>query len=796
MESEMNMSKGKAFGILIFIIIAAVGFSILLSIRDKTVWKNPIPNPSFEEMEGDTVRAWETRDWQKGAQFAVDTVARTGEQSVKITSDEGADASWSAVVPVLPYSRYRLTGWIKTDNLDAGTGAGALFNLHGIRDARTPSVTGTSDWTRVDMEFETEDRDAVQINCLFGGWGKSTGSAWYDDLEIELLETREMKPEVTINGKNTGEPISPYIYGQFIEHLGRCIYGGIWAEMLEDRKFFHGVGAEQSPWTPTSEPSSLEMDTTRPFVGDHTPILNLNGAEAGIAQGELALLQDKTYTGRIVLAAEPGIEEVQICLVWGNSGAERETVQIKGLKNRFTTYPLSFTAGKETDSGRLEISGTGTGMLRIGTVSLMPADNIDGFRPEVLALLRELDAPVYRWPGGNFVSGYDWWDGIGDRDRRPPRKNPAWKGIEPNDVGIHEFMDFCRLIDTEPFIAVNSGLGDVRSAADEVEYVNGGPNTPQGQVRAGNGHPEPFSCRFWSIGNEMYGNWQLGHMPLSDYVKKHNMFAEAMRTVDPSIRLIAVGAVGEWSRAMLAECAGHMDFISEHFYRQEAPGLMSHVFQIPQSVRHIAEAHREYRKTIPALEGRDIRIALDEWNYWYGPHIYGELGVRYFLKDALGIAAGLHEYFRQSDIIYMANYAQTVNVIGAIKTSKTEAAFATTGLALKLYRNHFGTIPLRLEGTAAPLDAAAAWKEDGVSLTLAVVNPTNTRQTLRLTFKDMPLPGLDRLWRISGSDPMAYNEPGTPPAVFIEEMKGENFSEKLTVPPLSISLYELKVPEK
>ncbi|MBU2437778.1 MAG: hypothetical protein KKC69_01345, partial [Acidobacteria bacterium] len=141
------MSKGKAFGILIFIIIAAVGFSILLSIRDKTVWKNPIPNPSFEEMEGDTVRAWETRDWQKGAQFAVDTVARTGNQSLRISSDEGADASWSAVVPVLPYSRYRLTGWIKTDNLDAGTGAGALFNLHGIRDARTPSVTGTSDWT-------------------------------------------------------------------------------------------------------------------------------------------------------------------------------------------------------------------------------------------------------------------------------------------------------------------------------------------------------------------------------------------------------------------------------------------------------------------------------------------------------------------------------------------------------------------------------------------------------------------------------------------------------------------------
>ena len=98
----------------------------------------------------------------------------------------------------------------------------------------------------------------------------------------------------------------------------------------------------------------------------------------------------------------------------------------------------------------------------------MPADNVEGFRPDVLQLLRELNAPVYRWPGGNFVSGYDWRDGIGDRDRRPPRKNPAWKGVEHNDVGIHEFMALCRLIKTEPYIAVNSGLGDAAAAADEV----------------------------------------------------------------------------------------------------------------------------------------------------------------------------------------------------------------------------------------------------------------------------------------------------------------------------------------
>jgi len=274
-------------------------------------------------------------------------------------------------------------------------------------------------------------------------------------------------------------------------------------------------------------------------------------------------------------------------------------------------------------------------------------------------------------------------------------------------------MAFCRLVGAEPYIAVNSGLGNETMAAEEVEYVNGPPDTPMGQFRAQNGHPEPFGCRFWSVGNEMYGDWQLGHMPLKDYVKKHNRLAEAMKSRDPNIQIIAVGAVGEWSREMLEACADHMDLISEHFYVQERPGLLSHVYQVPRAIRRIAEAHRQYRKTILQLLGKDIRIALDEWNYWYGPYLYGQLGTQYFLKDALGIAAGLHEYYRQADIIYMANYAQTVNVIGAIKTSKTEAVFDTTGLVLKLYRNEFGSVPVKISGRPEPLDVMAAWKEDG-----------------------------------------------------------------------------------
>jgi len=238
----------------------------------------------------------------------------------------------------------------------------------------------------------------------------------------------------------------------------------------------------------------------------------------------------------------------------------------------------------------------------------------------------------------------------------------------------------------------------IESIRKKVEYVNGATDTHMGKIRAANGHQEPFNVKWWAVGNEMYGKWQLGHMPLKDYVKKHNDVVEAMRAVDPSAQLIAVGSVGKWSIQMLTHCAEHMDLISEHLYLQDKEAVPEHVAQMPARIKRIVNAHRGYRKKLDTLAGKDIRIAMDEWNYWYGPNEYGELGVRYFLQDALGIAAGLHEFFRQSDIFFMANYAQTVNVIGAIKTTMTKAELEPTGLVLKLYRERFGTSPVKVSG--------------------------------------------------------------------------------------------------
>jgi alpha-N-arabinofuranosidase len=622
--------------------------------------------------------------------------------------------------------------------------------------------------------------------------------------------------EARLDLAKTRAPISKYVYGQFIEHLGRCIYGGLWAEMLEDRKFYYPIDGEapawamqfpapiswegdgypyellvRSPWMIVGDKKAVTMDRERPFTGEHTPVVAAEAHGSGIVQDRLGLVQGRKYVARVVLAGASEAGPVHVALTWGRGASDRESIAVPKLTPEYAATTLTFTAQGTTDNGRLEIVGYGKGAFRIGAVSLMPADNIQGFRADTLARLKELDAPVYRWPGGNFVSGYDWKDGIGDRDRRPPRKNPAWKGIEPNDVGIDEFMVLVREIGAEPYIAVNTGLGGVEAAAEEVQYVNGAPSTPLGRRRAENGHSTPYGVKFWGIGNEMYGEWQLGHMPLSEYTLKHNRVVDAMRAVDPKIVPIGVGAVGDWTKEMLTKSVAHLDLLSEHTYWQSRPDVPAHVEQPIVAIRKIADAHRAYRRELPSLRGKDVRLALDEWNYWYGPNEYGELGTRYFLQDGLGAACALHEIFRNSDLFFMANYAQTVNVIGAIKTTPTAAEMETTGLVLQLYRARFGTIPVEVAGDFAPLDVAAALSEDGRALTLAVVNPTEETRRVRLQVAGRTLGGSGQKWIITGRDRWAHNRPGAPRGVDITTEAVEGARDAVAAGPLSVTLYSL-----
>src|SRR4030042_3623809 len=317
-----------------------------------------------------------------------------------------------------------------------------------------------------------------------------------------------------IDASKTGEPIHRYVYGQFTELLFNLYEKGIWAEMLSDRKFFYPVdlSKELKPvnrkgnfnrWRPIGPDEFVVMDRQRAFVGEHSPCVKLEGQTAhGVSQSGIVLRKDRKYTGRIFLAGDAEAK-VEISLVWGSGSDDRQTISISSLSGEYTKFPLNFTSAADTGDGRLEIVGGGHGSFNIGVASLMPADNIDGFRADMIKLLKELDSGIYRWPGGNFVSGYEWRDGMGAIDKRPAAYDFAWNTVEYNDVGPDEFLTLCSLLGIDPYICVNSGFGDAYSAAQWVEYCNGSIDTPMGKLRAANGHDEPHKVKGWGIGNRV-----------------------------------------------------------------------------------------------------------------------------------------------------------------------------------------------------------------------------------------------------------------------------------------------------
>ncbi len=634
------------------------------------------------------------------------------------------------------------------------------------------------------------------------------------------LATHATAIEVSLDAQQREHPINPMIYGQFIEHLGRCIYGGIWAEMLEDRKFYFEVTPDYapytsledtefpvigaSPWQITGDTAGLEMVAEDSFVGDHTPHLM---AGTGIRQLDLTWEKGRGYEGYVWLK-KTGEGHARVTLTLGGVDAPG-TFEFVVTGDDYEKYPFFWAATADSAKGTFALEVTG-GAAFVGTASIMPDDNIRGMRADTLALMKQLDAPIYRWPGGNFVSGYDWRDGVGDRDRRPPRRNPAWEGVEHNDFGTDEFMDFCRTVGAEPVVTANMGFGDPHSAAQWVEYCNSGAETAGGRMRVENGTVEPYDVDLWCVGNEMWGNWQLGYMHLDQYTLKHNRAVAAMREVDPDLVLIASGDIRTrstsvdgsrergWSEGILQDSHASMTHISEHFYAGRTPWQLEighepieqHVTRIADFIKFITDQHRALQPTIEQLDGRIVPIAMTEWNYWHRDYVYGELGCVYDLQDALGIAAGLHEYYRQSDLVQMAYYAQTVNVIGAIKTTDTAAEFATTGLILKMYRAHFGDVPLTLEQDFDGLDVVAGLDDDGKVLTLAVMNPKAEAVTVDLDLSNAaPNAQAHRYW-VGGSSPDDANAPGQPRQVD-EHHDMVAVSSGLTAPALSATIFRI-----
>lgn len=674
--------------------------------------------------------------------------------------------------------------------------------------------------------------------------------------------------KVKLDIQKTAQPVSPYEYGMFIEHIGALIYRSLWSEMLDDRKFFFAIKPDQpqtpapaqggpfrnmqvQKWHPIGPAEAVVMDQDHPFVGEQSPRIELDAATPrGIRQSGLSLVKGKKYVGHIWSRATPGVK-VNVTLAWGQGPNDRKIVALPAVSNAYKELPFSFTAAADTDAGAIEITGTGKGNFHIGAVSLMPADNIDGFRPEVIALLKQLHSGFWRLPGGNFISDFNWYHSVGPRDQRPPDFDYAWNAMQTNDVGMDEFMTFCTLIGVEPYITVNAGFGDAHSAAEEVEYINGASSTRMGAMRARNGHPEPYHVRFWNVGNEPYGQWQLGRTDLKYYLLKHNEFAKAMRAADSSITLLASGSMPEeaiiegvaaawhipldqagicseadWTCGFLKHDWGNFDGVTEHWYtragvrwdreraekgikvgRLEAgyvpdeETVLEWVRRPSDRVHLKGEEWQEYEQRFPEMKAKKIFMSNDEYAYTGGqPN----------LKLALAYAMVFNEMLRESDFLRMTAFTMGVSTLDF---NPTAATLNTNGMLFKLYGEHLGagSVPVALTGNSPqpvptqhivddlpktsagsptyPLDMVAALSADRKYLTLAVVNATDTEQKFNLDISGARIGGNGRLWQMTGKDLDAANHVGQPPQVEVKETAIGDAPAIVSVAPISISIY-------
>jgi alpha-N-arabinofuranosidase len=317
----------------------------------------------------------------------------------------------------------------------------------------------------------------------------------------------------------------------------------------------------------------------------------------------------------------------------------------------------------------------------------------NGFRTDVLNEIKKLGVPIIRYPGGNFVSGYNWLDGVGPKQDRPVQLDKAWNSVENNQFGTDEFMAWCKLVGTEPLMGLNLGTGTAEDAAALVEYCNVDKGTKWSNLRRKNGIAEPYKVQKWCLGNEMDGPWQIGHMPATEYGLKAADAARQMRYVDPSLKLVACGSSGpftstylEWDREVLEQCYDYVDALSLHRYfeNDEAAtgGDSSKFLAMNLSMeQQIAET----LAVCDVVGGRrhspkKLWLSFDEWNVWYhkrsaadmngnkqlAPHLLEEV---YNLEDALLVGGLLNTLIRNADRVKIACLAQLVNVIAPIMTN-------------------------------------------------------------------------------------------------------------------------------
>jgi alpha-N-arabinofuranosidase len=449
-----------------------------------------------------------------------------------------------------------------------------------------------------------------------------------------------------------------------------------------------------------------------------------------------------------------------------------------------------------------------------------PHADSNGFRKDVLEALREQSYTVIRYPGGNFLSGYNWLDGVGPKAQRPRRRELAWQSLETNQFGTNEFMTFCNTIAAAPMLAVNMGTGTMQSASDLVEYCNVSDGTYWSDLRASHGFRDPHNVRYWCVGNEMDGPWQIGHLDAVEYGKKALEAAKMMKWQDPTIATILCGSSNdrmptypEWDRTALEIAWEHMDYLSMHYY------INNHE---DDTTSYLASAIR-LERFVDTLEGilryvkakrrskHDVYLSWDEWQIWNSiggpmkgnwaeaPHLAEDT---YSLEDALVVAQWLNVFLRKSHVVKIACVAQIVNVISWLQTRGDQLLKQPSFYVFKLVSNlAFGEaldvlvkapmVETKQYGAVPALDVSASYDNKTQRGAIFLVNRGLTEAVAtNLVWQNGKTVQIEKAWRLAGSDPKESNSWDEPNRIVANAISGPTVKDGQATwkfPPLSVT---------
>jgi alpha-N-arabinofuranosidase len=661
----------------------------------------------------------------------------------------------------------------------------------------------------------------------------------------------QVQGEVHVDTNTPLHRIDRRIFGQFIEHYCRVVEHGLWAELLQNRKFypFDAIGQMNlaAPWTgdPMDKESSFAIDRSNSVDGVSSQRIILTGETPvwrGIRQNGFDIVGGREYTGHAWIMSTAANQSVAFALETPE-GAPLAKDEIPLKPGAWQKYDFKLTPASGLHPAVFRIMFNHAGIVWIGAASLMPADNIDGLRKDVVELARTMDIPLIRWPGGGFTDSYDWRMAIGPRDNRPPQPVGIYANpdeydarVDPSDFGVDEFMHFCQLTGAEPYLTADFGRGNPEQAREWVEYCNGSTSSEWGARRAANGHPEPYNVKTWGVGNETWLSIEPGSSTAAGYATFFNEFADSMRKADPGIRIVAVGdtlgSTDNWDETVARISGTRADYLSLHYYF--ALGFLSqfdadHPVEFYRALQaapvYVEQALRDVISKIDAATPGDkkIQIALDEWNDAnFGPTprtapqefslarlVQGLIKYADFNQpesDAVFEARMFHAFMRVGDRVPFACRTHVVNSTGAIRASSTDAYVTASGTALQLYGPHSGTKLLKLEQKSPTydvpednwknipyLDACATLSEDGHKLYLHLLNLEETQtMSVKIGIAGHSIEPQGDLWQIASESWLTLNNFGISPVkVRHQQLSGLSGEIVQQLPPHSATTLEL-----